>query len=129
MTTTTDLPTTPAEALRWAADRIDWPLPLALAGDPPPSGTDARAAWRLRRWADELAAAPTTWELPAEPGPEVVAVDDGHGCRWERDVPGHWRLVRQAPGAWHPAGWCVKPWRSLLSDHSPLSAAPPEPEV
>jgi hypothetical protein len=79
-------------------------------------------------------AAPTTWELPAEPGPEVAAVDDGHGCRWERDVPGHWRLVWQAPAphgrVWHPAGWCdVKPWRSLLSDHSRLSAAPPEPEV
>jgi hypothetical protein len=88
------------------------------------------AAWIRDREQSSMAAAPTTWELPAEPGPEVVAVDDWHGCRWERDVPGHWRLVRQAPDRWwHPAGWCVKPWRALLSDHGPLSAAPPEPEV
>jgi hypothetical protein len=26
-------------------------------------------------------------------------------------------------------GWCVKPWQSLLADHGPLSAAPPDPEV
>jgi hypothetical protein len=86
------------------------------------------AAWIRDREQSSMAAAPTTWEFPAEPGPEVVAVDDGHGCRWERDVPGHWRLVRQAPGVWHPT-LCVKPWRSLLSDHGRLSAAPPEPEV
>jgi hypothetical protein len=92
------------------------------------------AAWIRGREQSSMAAAPATWELPAEPGAEVVAVDDGHGCRWERDVPGHWRLVRQAPATqgrvWHPAGWYdVKPWRSLLADHGRLSAAPPEPEV
>jgi hypothetical protein len=124
MTTTTDPPelyavlpldsdaicADPAAAREMAAE-------LATEDDP------SYQAYRL------VPLAPATWELPAEPGPEVVAVDDGHGCRWERDVPGHWRLVRQAPAAWHPTGWCVKPWRSLLSDHGPLSAAPPEPEV
>jgi hypothetical protein len=113
--TTTHEPATHSAALRWAADQLDLPAHIRQ--------------W-LRRRAAELDAAPTTWELPAEPGPEVVAVDDGHGCRWERDVPGHWRLVWQAPAAqgrvWHPT-LCVKPWRSLLADHGRLSAAPPEP--
>jgi hypothetical protein len=111
MTATTDLPTTPAEALRWAATRWvreafgvnEWPTPEAL-----------------RLWADELDAAPTTWALPPEPGPEVVELWDQGGERWERSDD------EDAPDGWvRDRGEGVYEWAEMLM-HGPLSAVPPE---
>jgi hypothetical protein len=82
---------------------------------------------------EALDAAPATWALPSEPGPEVTELWDRHGCHWQRDAPGHWLLVEYADAGeglfWHLVIPCVSPWRALLAEHGPLSAVPPEPEV
>jgi hypothetical protein len=120
MTTTTDLSAERA-ILNWAADRIDaGPHDPVLDTDPLQEAyDDARRhyAGELRRWADELDAAPATWQLPPEPGPEV-RLRGRSGLRWRR----------------YPAGWSngvrhAIEWSYLLATDSPLSAVPPEPEV
>jgi hypothetical protein len=137
MTTATD-PSAERAILNWAADRIDaGPHDPVLDTDPLQEAyDDARRhyAGELRRWATELDATPTAWELPPEPGPEVTELWDRHGCHWRRDVPGHWLLVEHADAGeglfWHLVIPCVSPWRALLAEHGPLSAVPPEqPEV
>jgi hypothetical protein len=79
---------------------------------------------------EALDAAPATWALPSEPGPEVTELWDRHGCHWQRDAPGHWLLVRWADAGegrvWHPVVPCVSPWQALVAEHGPLSAVPPE---
>lgn len=61
---------------------------------------------------------PTTWSMPAEPGPEVLALRDGAGCLWTRNP--------EADGG----GWCCDaafngepaPWYVVLADE-PLTDA------
>jgi hypothetical protein len=70
------------------------------------------------------------WALPPEPGPEITAVWDRGGCRWDRDAPGHWRWAapgRRRAGHWHPdyPEPLILPWNALLSHHGPLTATPP----
>jgi hypothetical protein len=121
--TTTDLSAERA-ILNWAADRIDaGPHDPVLDTDPLQEAyDDARRhyAGELRRWATELDATPTAWELPPEPGPEVTELWDKGGERWERsddeDTPDGWVRDR---------GEGVYEWAEMLM-HGPLSAVPPE---
>lgn len=111
--TTTDRPSTPAEALRWYARREN-------VGDSP----EGRAwAEQLRRWADELDAAPRRYELPPEPGPEVTELWDVIGIRWFHDADD------LKPYLWWSDGNAYPPryWRELLA-RGWLSTAPPTTE-
>lgn len=101
-------PSTPGQALRWYASRED------VVSSP------EGQAWaaKLRRWADELDAAPTTYSLPAEPAPGELW--DVTGKRWSADPDDY------PPRLW----WCddqtkaPQYWPDLLR-RGPLSPAPP----
>jgi hypothetical protein len=55
--------------------------------------------------------APREWALPDEPGPEVTAIRDARGRRWDRDAIG-WTYQNYA-----------FPWVQLLRDLGPLTDA------
>jgi hypothetical protein len=106
VTATEHQPATPAEALRWAADR---PQMAAWTG----------CAAELNRWADELDAAPRRYELPAEP--EATELWDRDGVMWARNA---------ADGLWRPADDPDDigiPWAEAL-EYGPLSTNPPTTE-
>lgn len=110
-TTTPPVPSTPAEALRWAADRAD-----AL-------GVLSREeiVALLRRWADKLDAAPRRYELPAEPPAEVTELWDRDGQQWDRTGPRTWRRTSESDDPW----WRRWTWLRLLDKRGPLSTTPP----
>jgi hypothetical protein len=100
-------PTTPAEALRLAADR--WRREAVGINEWP---TEAM----LRRWADELDGA-GPWAEPPEP-PEHVREVWGHdGEHWRRGVDTD-RWWSELHGRWVT-------WPNLLTLFGPLSATPP----
>lgn len=107
MTTTDRQPSTPAEALRWAADRLDNMHVF--------SGSESRTL--LCRWADELDAAPTTYSMPAEPPESVTELWDRDGGKVERNTNRH--------GGWWYRGMVWR-WLLLLEDAGPLSTVPPQ---
>jgi hypothetical protein len=115
--TTTPPPATPAHALRGA---VAW---LAEEG---PTFTDGQReygsilSWLAER-ADELDAAPVTFELPAEPSAKITTLWSNFGTRWDRDqtMPGSW--VSGRPGD-------RMSWRALLYATAWLSTSPPTAE-
>lgn len=117
-------PATPGQALRWAAERLT--KQVHALGQPVYAD---QVLDGLRRWADELDAAPAVYTLPPEPPETVIELWDCHGCRWGRDKPGHWLLLEQADAGegrvWHLVIPCIVPWRALLAEQGPLSTAPP----
>lgn len=124
---TTDPPTTPAGALRWATHRLEpstaWADPTGQWNTPQTKAASQQKRYTLDRllaWADELDAAPTTvWALPLEPGPEVTTVWSSHGARWDRDTTraGWWLNVRTGNRM---------SWQSLLATAVWLSTEQPE---
>lgn len=100
--------------LRWAADRLMADEPVYRTGQ----NERAAIAGQLRRWADEMDAAPGVYQLPAEP--DVAELWDVRGLRWTRTPDDH------PPYLW----WCddeskgPRYWRDLLL-RGPLSTAPP----
>lgn len=104
-------PATPAEALRTAAER------MAENGFAMRGGLICNM---LRRWADELDAAPATYTLPAEPGPEVTELW-GHGtASWFERMPGGWRAKADEHGEYSTISWL-----DVLVAQRRLSTVPP----
>lgn len=105
--------------LRWAADRIEH---LAKTGglDPRVSKDDL-----LRRWADELDAAPAVYTLPPEP-PDGTRLKDRGGGIWQRDgrYIATWTLVVTFRGE-TPYAPVRRHWHELLMAGAPLMTAPP----
>ena len=94
---------------------------------------DADSQWdAARRVRNELydaalLAKPGTWSLPPEPGPEVTAVLDRTGARWQRQ--GHIDAQGEF-SAWHD-GSPLPPygWMSLVQLRGPLTDATPTPPL
>jgi hypothetical protein len=118
----TEQPTTPAAALRLAAERLA------------EKGYVKRGALifdMLCRWAGELdAAVPATYGLPPEPPPTVTGLWDRHGCFWRRaPKAGQWVLASD-PHSYHPRPRVrqtlplILTWQALLG-HGRLSTVPP----
>ncbi len=70
---------------------------------------------------------PRTWSIPDEPGPEVTAVRDRRGFRWERipDWPG-WsaKAITDANGCYPEDR--TDEWGDVLAWHGPLTDASAE---
>ena len=103
------IPTTPAEALRLAADR--WRREAVGINECP---TEAM----LDGWADELDGA-GPWAEPPEPPEHLREVWDCRGSRWER-------VDTTDIARWRHAAWPTRvvAWHELLV-YGPLSATPP----
>jgi len=154
MTTITDLPATlPAELIadlphaRQALTQVADSLTVAIARD----GVEPVLAGTYRTMVADLAegpeallahgliallvlaesrAAPTTWALPPEPGPEVTQVwcgCCGQWCRLSPSIPGerNWVPADTIQDEVHLSEAAID-WQEMLTDHGRLSAVPPE---